>query len=47
MKSEICIYQLIAKILLKQRDLNQIRHYLTEHIQIRHHFVIKKIEVFQ
>ena len=30
----MCISQLIAKIELKQRNLNQIRHRLTGHIQI-------------
>ena len=34
MKSKIRISQLIAKILLKQRNLNQIRHCFTGHIQI-------------
>ena len=31
MKFKICISQLIAKILLKQRSLNQIAHFLTGH----------------
>ena len=33
-KPKIGIYQLIAKILLKQRSLKQIRHNLTRYIQI-------------
>ena len=33
---------LSSKSFLKQRSLNQIRHYLTGHAQIRHHFFIKK-----
>ena len=33
---------LSSKSFLKQRSLNQIRHYLTGHTQIRHHFFIKK-----
>ena len=32
-KFKICISQLITKILLKQRSLNQIRHYLRGHFQ--------------
>ena len=39
----IHIYQLIFKILLKQRSLNKIRHYLAGRNQIWHHFFIKKI----
>ena len=35
--------QLIAKIELKQGSLNQIRHCLTGHIQIRNHFSYQKI----
>ena len=34
MKFKILISQLIAKFLLKQRSLNEIRHYLTGHNQI-------------
>ena len=33
---------MIAKILLKERSLNQIKHCLTGHNQIWHHFFIKK-----
>ena len=34
--------------LLKQQSLNQIRHYLTGHTQIRHHFFYqKRIKVYQ
>ena len=39
---KIGIFQLIAKILLKHRSLNQVRHCLTGHIQIwRYFFIIK------
>ena len=34
MKSRIRISQLNVKILLRQRSLNQIRHYFTEHNHI-------------
>ena len=34
MKFKIGISQLFANILHKQRSLNQIRHYLTGHVQI-------------
>ena len=33
-KFKICISQLITKILLKQRSLNQIRHCLRGHFQV-------------
>ena len=39
---------LSSKSFLKQRSLNQIRHYLTGHTQIRHHFFYqKRIKVYQ
>ena len=41
-KVKICISQLIAKIELKQRSLNQIRHCLMVHIQIWHHSFYQK-----
>ena len=50
---KICICQLIAKILLKQRSLNQMRHYLTGHIQIiflsekLKYLITFKIKIFQ
>ena len=41
------ISQLITKVLLKQRSLNQIRYCLTGHNQIWHHFFLSKnIKVF-
>ena len=40
------ISQLIAKILLTQRNLNQIRHSLTGHIQVWHHVLIKSKSKF-
>ena len=43
-KFKIRISQLIYKIAHKPRSLNQIKHYLTEHIQIWHHFFIKKYQ---
>ena len=42
-KFKIGIFQLIVKILLTQRSLSQIRHCLTEHNQILHHFLSKNI----
>ena len=39
---KIRISQLIAKILLKQQSLIQIRHCLTGHIQIWHNFLLSK-----
>ena len=47
-KLKIRISQLIAKILLRQRRLNQTRYCLTGHIQISHHFFLinKKLKYF-
>ena len=42
MKFKIRFSQLTATILLKQRRLSHIRHCLTEHNQIWHHFFINK-----
>ena len=42
MKFKICIFELIAKIEFKKQSLNQVRHCLTRHIQIWHHFFDKK-----
>ena len=44
-KIKICISQLTAKILLKQRNLIR-RQCLTVHSQIWHHFFIRKYESF-
>ena len=47
LKFKIRIFQLINKILLKQRSLNQIRHCLTGHNQTWHHiFFIKTLKYF-
>ena len=47
MKFKIClilfISQLIAKILLKQRSLNQISHCFTGYNEIWHHLLSKNI----
>ena len=43
-KIKIRISQLIGKILLKQWSLNQIRHCLTGHNKIWHHFFIKAFQ---
>ena len=45
-KFKIRISQLIYKIVHKPRSLNQIKHYLTEHIQIWHHFFYQKISKY-
>ena len=39
---KIRISQLISKILLRQRILNQVRHFLTGHIEFSHHFFYQK-----
>ena len=46
MKFKIRISELIAKILLKQRSLDQTRHCLNVTDQIWHHFLSENIEVF-
>ena len=46
MKFEICSSQIIAKILLKQQSLNQIRHCLTDIIKSDIIFLLKSIKVF-
>ena len=45
-KFKIRISQLIAKILLKQRSLNQIRHCLTGHIQSWYHLLFGNKKYF-
>ena len=42
MKFKIRLSQLSSKILIEQGSLNQIRHCLTGHNQIWHHFLSKK-----
>ena len=46
MNFKIPISQLIAKIVLKIRSLNNVKHLLIGHIQIWH-FLSKNIKVFQ
>ena len=48
MKFKIRISQLIAEVLLKQLNLNQIRHCLTGYNQIcLHVFLSKNIKIFR
>ena len=46
-KFKIHIFQLIAKILLKKRSLNELRQCLIGHIQIWHFFIKKYFNDFQ
>ena len=45
-KFKIQFFQLIAKILLKQRNLNKFRHWLIGHIQSWHFFYQKILKYF-